>query len=425
MTAPHALTLDALFRRAGVRDARALALADPPNRAVFMDGAPRRLTYAEADRAITAFAATLRGLGLSAGTVVGLHLPNTVESVVAFLGTLRAGMVAAPLPLLWRRQDMVEALGRAGAKAIVTMGRIGACAHAELAMEVAAELFPIRQICAFGGSLPDGVVPLDGIFTHAAGEPPHRSGDATAAVAITFDSGESGSVPVSHDAARLLAAGASLALAGEFTAAMPILSTIPPASFGGLAVTLVPWLIAGGALHLHHGFDSEAFAAQAAALEGGAVIVPGAAMPALGNAVGPSNRLVALWRAPLRAAAERPATNTVDAVAPDETAFTVAARDGDGLPDPGVIAAAEKACAPGVIAVGAYKFRQPMLDASIAAADPAAMIAALPDALLGNRLAGHAPDGARVAAALAACGANALLAQAFRARQQPLPSTRY
>src|SRR6185312_3759996 len=151
------VTLDALFRRAGVRNAHARALIDPPNRASFTDAAPRMLTYAQADRAISALAATLRGLGLHTDTVVGLQLPSTVESVVAFLGVLRAGMIAAPLPLLWRQQDMVEALGRAGAKAIVTAGRIGACAHAEVAMEVAAELFPIRQICAFGDNLPDGV----------------------------------------------------------------------------------------------------------------------------------------------------------------------------------------------------------------------------------------------------------------------------
>ena len=91
--APRALTLDALFRRAGVRNAQRVALADPPNRADITGGAPRALTFAQADRAISAFAATLRGLGLYTGAVVGLQLPNTVESVIAFLGTLRAGMV--------------------------------------------------------------------------------------------------------------------------------------------------------------------------------------------------------------------------------------------------------------------------------------------------------------------------------------------
>ena len=63
-------------------------------------------------------------------------------------------------------------------------------------MEVAAELFPIRQVCAFGDNLPDGVVSLDGIFASAAGEaPPLRIGDAAAHVAaMTFDVGPHGAV---------------------------------------------------------------------------------------------------------------------------------------------------------------------------------------------------------------------------------------
>ena len=90
-TAASAATLDDLFRRAGVSHPDTLALADPPNRADFTDGAPRRLSYAQADRAISAFAAKLRGLGLHTDSVVAMQLPNTVESIVAFLGVLRAG----------------------------------------------------------------------------------------------------------------------------------------------------------------------------------------------------------------------------------------------------------------------------------------------------------------------------------------------
>jgi len=418
------VTLDALFRRAGVRNAHARALIDPPNRASFTDGAPRMLTYAQADRAISALAATLRGLGLHTDTVVGLQLPNTVESVVAFLGVLRAGMIAAPLPLLWRQQDMVEALGRAGAKAIVTAGRIGACAHAEVAMEAAAELFPIRQICAFGDNLPDGVVPLDGIFASAAGEaPPLRIGDAAAHVAaMTFDVGPHGAVAVAHDHAQLVAAGDSLVRACGLGIDAPILSTIPLGSFAGLAVTLLPWLIAGGALHLHHGFDAPTFATQRAVLEGGAVVLPGPALAALGGRVGPSNTTVALWRAPLALAAEMAVANVVDVVCRREAALVAVARTADGLPDPAVIDAAAMSEAPGFIAVGGYKFSLAALDAATAAIDPAAMITALPDAVLGQRLAGHAVDAPRVREALVAHGFNPLVAAAFRARSHPLPS---
>ena len=43
-------TLDDVFRRAATRRPDAIALADPPNRADITDGAPRRLTYGQADR---------------------------------------------------------------------------------------------------------------------------------------------------------------------------------------------------------------------------------------------------------------------------------------------------------------------------------------------------------------------------------------
>ena len=118
-------TLDDLFRRAGVRHPDAPALVDPPNRQSFTDGAPRTLSYAQADHAISAVAARLRSFGLPTDAVVAMQLPNTVDSIVAFLGILRAGMIAAPVPLLWRRRDMVDALGRIGAKAIVTCARGG------------------------------------------------------------------------------------------------------------------------------------------------------------------------------------------------------------------------------------------------------------------------------------------------------------
>ena len=155
-----ATTLDDLFRRAAARRPDAIALADPPNRESFTDGPPRRLTYAEADRIVSAIASRLRTLGLQTDAVVGIQLPNTVESVLTILGVLRAGMIAVPLPLLWRRADAAVALGRLGAKAIVTASRIGDFDACAMAMQVAADVFPIRHVCGFGQNLPDGVIAL-------------------------------------------------------------------------------------------------------------------------------------------------------------------------------------------------------------------------------------------------------------------------
>jgi len=69
-------TLDALFRHAAERRPDAIAIADPPNRATFTDGPPRRLSYAEADRLVTAIANRLVRLGLATDSVVGRTRPR-------------------------------------------------------------------------------------------------------------------------------------------------------------------------------------------------------------------------------------------------------------------------------------------------------------------------------------------------------------
>ena len=148
-------TLDDLFQRAARRRPDAVAIVDPPSRENFTEGVPRQLTYAEADRMVSAIAGRLKRLGLPHDSVVGVQLPNTVEHALTLLGVLRAGLIASPLPLLWRRRDMLAALTLVGARALITCARVDATDHCELAMHVAAEVFTIRHVCAFGATVPD------------------------------------------------------------------------------------------------------------------------------------------------------------------------------------------------------------------------------------------------------------------------------
>jgi hypothetical protein len=366
LTAGTAATIDDLFRRAGVRHPEAFALADPPNREAFTDGAPRTLTFAQADRAISAFAAKLRGLGLQTDTVVAMQLPNTVESVVAFLGALRAGMIAVPVPLLWRRQNLDAALGRVGAKVIVTSSRIGTAAHAELAIQTAVELFPIRHVCSFGRDLPDGVVPLNDVFAAAGAELPvasSRVGPAAAHVAaITFDLDAHGLVPVARNHVELVAGGLETFLEVGTEVDSPVLSTVPLGSFAGIALTMLHWLLCGGPLHLHHGFDPDAFAAQYESLSGGTVVLPAPALAPMAEAgllKEPDRTIVALWRAPERFAAAKPWHGEhalVDVAAFGEIGLIAARRGANGLPAPiphGFVDASRRAFgAPKVVETG-------------------------------------------------------------------------
>jgi non-ribosomal peptide synthetase component F len=417
-------TLDDLFRRAGVRRPDALALIDPPNGETITGGAPRRLTYAEADRAISALAAKLRRLSLQTDMVVAMQLANTVDSVIALLGVLRAGMIAAPLPLLWREQEMVAALSRIGAKAIVTSSHVGLAAQSEIAMQVAAELFPIRHICGFGRDLPDGVVPLDDVFNPAPTEfyqPSVRPGPAAAHVAaITFDVTGDGFVPVARSQSELIAGGLAVFREAGIAENATILSTIPAASFAGIALTLMPWLLAGGTLALHHGFDPAVFAEQSRAHEPCSVVLPGPALAPLADAGllgGYIKNILALWRAPEQLAAAVPWQRDaalVDIASFDETGLLPARRGPDGLPAP--IPHGAFVAPAGITTVGGYRFCQREVDAVVAGADPAAVIVALPDAHLGQRFAGSAQDGAALAAKLQARGVNSLIAAAFLPR---------
>ncbi len=492
-TARHGATLDSLFRRVGVRHAQGLALVDPPDRYRVSDGPPRSLTFADADRAIGSLATQLRGLGLPTDALVAIQLGNTVESVVALLAVLRAGMIAVPLPLLWRKQEIVTALAQVGAKAIVTASHVGDVRTADIAVEAAAELFTIRHVCGFGRNLPDGVVPLDLRGRGGVGHPPARTGHPAAHVAIvTFDATPNGPVAVARNHTQVIAGGLAVALETGHPQDGAILTAVPLTSFAGLALALVPWLLSGGALHLHHPFEPETFAAQRQEIGAGLMVVPGAAALALGAPQRPGpETIAALWRAPERLAAQDPwhgaaalvdvtafgeaglvavrrqpgarptalpygAVGAPHAVAKDGTPLVELLRTAGGTvglrgamvpthafppgaeqgyapflaPDPAGRLDTGLACRrkldtntltmtappPGLVAVGGYRFHQSALDAAVAAADVDATIVALPDAMLGARLAGGTRDPAAMIAALQAAGVNPLIANAFRPR---------
>lgn len=343
-------TLIDLFARALARDPDAIALADAPNigRSFGAERPVRRLTFAQADRIISAIAGQLQQLGLKTDHVVALHMPNTVEALLTLLGVLRAGMIAAPMPLLWRRAEAIAALSRIGAKAIVAFGEVGDCHLPELATHVAAEVFTIRAVGAFGRDLPDGVVPFDPLLEGDVAaapeivEPNRRMHDRAAHVAVvTWDMDTAGPLPVARSHSELLAAGLAVTLEGAIAPVTTIVSTLLPSSLAGLATGLVPWLATGGTLCLHPEFDAEVLAGQLIAENAGALVVPGPLATRLAEAgvvteAADLPAVIAVWRTPERLAASpawplsKPAL--VDLQVFGEIGLIAARRGSGGLP---------------------------------------------------------------------------------------------
>jgi hypothetical protein len=483
---------DTILKAHAARHPDAIALVDPPDCERVTGEAPRRWTYRQADRAVGAIAARLREIGLAPGTVVGVQMPNVASGILTLLAIMRAGMIAAPLPLLWRRSDCVAALSGSGARAVVTCGRVAGFDHAALALEVAAELFPIRAVCGFGCAAADGIVPLDDLLDTADEHPDSmlfQDGGGEPFALVTFDITADGIVPVARDAAQLLAGGRLIRQRGEIVPNAVILSTIPAASYAGISAALVPWLLTGGTLVLHHPFDADALRDQIARERCDALVVPDAILPGLcaSGWLDPAGirSVVGVWRAPERLSAAAQWTNQdvtlIDVAAFGEAALLAARRPPGGrtLPWPigslaianGGTECAHLAITPGgtlsmrgtlaalpyrpfgadapvdpsdgsehidtgypcrmttdddalivtappagLVAVGGYRFAMHDLQHMVRGIDGHAVLAALPHALAGHRLAGHATDPVTMCDMLETMGINPLLTAAFRDR---------
>ncbi len=105
------LTVDGLLRQAAQRW--------PDRDAMLFHGA--RTTFSELDAAVDRFAAATLELGLVPGDRVSLHLPTSPAFVIAFLGTLRAGLMAVPMNPLYVERELEQILGATGPRLSVCM----------------------------------------------------------------------------------------------------------------------------------------------------------------------------------------------------------------------------------------------------------------------------------------------------------------
>jgi hypothetical protein len=306
-------TLDTLFQRTLARRPEAIALADPLNKRRITGHQPKHLTYAQADRAIAALAAHFVESGLPAHSVIAVQLPNTIEFVLTLLAAHRAGLVVALIPQLWRQAELVAALNRTSARAIVTMDRIDGVIHSDVAMNAAAEVFSIRHVCGFGSQLPEGMASLDDALARDGRPARTAIQDGRKAAIISFDVTTDGFRAVPRPHLSLIAGGLAVSLEASVAQGANIMSAFAPSSFAGLVSSLAVWLLTGGTLSLHHPFDFDALEQQVVDQRCDTLVVPAqlglrldeaglsARLPTLRNVIG-------LWRTPEQVSASPPWT---------------------------------------------------------------------------------------------------------------------
>lgn len=325
-------TLDSLFRQTAQLHPERTAIVDAPDRADWTGGEARSLTYAEADKEITRLAAFFKAVGLSTDHVLGLQSPNTVDTVVAFLAALRAGLIVSPLPLHWRQKNVVEALNSVGAKGFIAADRIETRNVGIAARDAAADLFSLRFVFGLGKDVPDGLIELAPMLAEMGDELEfeeiEREQAADHVATISWSRSGEKTVPVNRCHNHWLAAARQCVHEAGLKHGERLLVPYSLSGLTGIGAGLVPWLLVGGTLHLHHPTSLLQLSRHANQVGADYVLTPGPLTQILDkNLVSDHATIVAAWNvAAPRPGAFVPKHKVIDLQIADEFALVAKAR---------------------------------------------------------------------------------------------------
>jgi acyl-CoA synthetase (AMP-forming)/AMP-acid ligase II len=112
-------------------------------KAAFLDGSGRVVTYGALEKQIRAFAGGLRARGVGPGTTWALMAPNLPEYAVIFHGLAYAGACVTTLNPTYGPEEIAHQLKDSGAKALITVGLFLETAKKAAAAAGVSEIFVI------------------------------------------------------------------------------------------------------------------------------------------------------------------------------------------------------------------------------------------------------------------------------------------
>jgi long-chain acyl-CoA synthetase len=194
----------------------------------------RTMTWAELDRRIDAVAAGLSAHGLVAGHRIAIFGPNSIEFVVAYFATLRAGYVAVPINPQSTPKELRAMINDSGARVLFTAAAL--------------PLEDVHQIDLTLGGLDE--------LSKAAAQPVSSPKDPEALAVLLYTAGTSGepkAAMLSHRA--LLNHLDSVASFEILDCESVVLAMLPLFHVFGLNAVLGSWAMAGARLVIMDGFE--------------------------------------------------------------------------------------------------------------------------------------------------------------------------
>jgi non-ribosomal peptide synthetase component E (peptide arylation enzyme) len=129
-----------------------------PSALAVADG-PSALTYADADRRVSATAASLQDMGVARGEVVSWQLPNWHEAYVLHQAIVRVGAVSNPIIPIYRQRELTYILSEASSRVFVMPEFFRGFSYADMLADIRPSLPSLEHVVlcrpARAGGFPD------------------------------------------------------------------------------------------------------------------------------------------------------------------------------------------------------------------------------------------------------------------------------
>ncbi len=239
-------TLLDTFDRFVTDHADSIAVVDAPDRGELVGTDPRRLSWFEFGRAVDGLATALQRRGVRTDDVVMVQLPNVWELPALFLAVARLGGVISPMPMQWRKREIRHVAALTGARIYIGAENFKGIDHLAFAAEAAtgtdlAEFINLSALSKLARTAPE----LSRVATTRI--------NADDAFTLCWTSGtelEPKGCPLTHNNWRFL--GGILLKLLAIPNGGRLLVTPPLVNMAGVGTSLIPWLLTGGTLLLHH-----------------------------------------------------------------------------------------------------------------------------------------------------------------------------
>ena len=274
-------TLDDLFRRNAAATTRTVALVDPPNRAELTVGQPQRFSYAELAEQVDRLASGLLRLGLTKDDVIMVQLPNIVELPIVYLAAARLGLIVSPLPVQYRTHELRQTLSIVAPKAFITTSNFGGFNYVDMVQYLRPDVPSLKTIIALGDNLPADVIAWADLVAAPADYPGlaiQRAAypiNANEVFTICWTSGteaEPKGVPRSHN--HWISIAYATTDGAQIARGDTLLNPFPMVNMSAIGGMLVPWLLTGGTLVMHHPLNLGLFLSQIKAERVNYTVVP-------------------------------------------------------------------------------------------------------------------------------------------------------